>query len=46
MSWGVVLGSKGVQEKYEGFSWDFLVLKVFHQGLKVCDAAKCIVLSL
>jgi hypothetical protein len=35
-----------VQEKSEGFSWDFLVLKVHYEGLKVCDVAMCIVLRL
>jgi hypothetical protein len=40
MSWGVFLGSKGVQEES---SCDFLVLKVHYEGMKVCDAAMCIV---
>jgi hypothetical protein len=46
MSWGVFLGSKGVQKKSEGFSWGFLVLKVHYEGLKVRDATMCVVLSL
>jgi hypothetical protein len=40
---GVLLGSKGVQEES---SWDFLVLKVHYEGLKVYDAAMCVVLRL
>jgi len=35
-----------VQEKFEEFSWDFLVLKVHYEGIKVCDASICIVLRL
>jgi hypothetical protein len=45
-SWGVFLGSKGVQEKSKGFYWGFLVFKVHYEGLKFCDATKCTILRL
>jgi hypothetical protein len=30
-----------VKEKFADFSWDFLVIKVHCEGMKVYDAAMC-----
>jgi hypothetical protein len=30
-----------VQEKFEEFFGDFLILKVCYEGMKVCDVALC-----
>jgi hypothetical protein len=42
----VFLGSKGVQEKFEEFSLDFLVFKVNCEVMRVCDAVMCSFLRL